>query len=68
MVGALGTNLLSPSVRTYGANYIFLILKGYHPLPWRDSISRPIAPVYLVADGDDITILRRQGRVPIVSE
>jgi hypothetical protein len=25
---------------------------NYHPLPWRDSISRPIALIYWVAVGD----------------
>jgi hypothetical protein len=29
-----------------------------NPIPWRDSISRPIAPVSLVAGGDDATRTR----------
>jgi hypothetical protein len=33
-------------------------------IPRRDSISRPIAPVSLVAGGDDTTIPRRQGKWP----
>jgi hypothetical protein len=28
---------------------------SYHPIPWRGSISRPIAPVSLVTGGDDTT-------------
>jgi hypothetical protein len=32
-----------------------------NPIPWRDSITRPIAPVSLVAGGDDTTGPRRQG-------
>jgi hypothetical protein len=36
--------------------------KSYHPIPWRDSMSRPIAPpVSSVAGGDDTTRPRRQG-------
>jgi hypothetical protein len=38
-----------------------LFLTTCHPIPWRDSISRPIAPVYSVAGGDDTTRPRRQG-------
>jgi hypothetical protein len=30
-------------------------LLNYHPIPWRDSISRPITPVSSVAGGDDPT-------------
>jgi hypothetical protein len=33
----------------------------YHPVLWRDSISRPIAPVSSVAGGVGITRLLRQG-------
>jgi hypothetical protein len=40
---------------------IFNIFQNYHPVPWRDSISRPIAPVSSVAGGDDTASLRRQG-------
>jgi hypothetical protein len=29
----------------------FFLFKSYHPTPWRDSISRPIAPVSSVAGG-----------------
>jgi hypothetical protein len=32
---------------------ITFFLKSYHPIPWRDSISRPIAPISSVAGGDD---------------
>jgi hypothetical protein len=32
----------------------FLILKGFHPIPWPDSISQPIASS--VADGDGTTM------------
>jgi hypothetical protein len=42
--------------------YIFSMLGIFYPLPWRDSISRPIAPVTFVAGGDDITRPRRQGK------
>jgi hypothetical protein len=35
--------------------------KNYHPIPWRDSISRPITTVSMVAGGDDTTRQRRQG-------
>jgi hypothetical protein len=41
------------------------VLKAtYHPVPWRDSISRPIAPVSTVAGGDDIT--RRRADVELI--
>jgi hypothetical protein len=36
-------------------------LKNYQPIPWRDSISRPIAPVSSVECGDDTTRPRRHG-------
>jgi hypothetical protein len=29
--------------------------KNYHPIPWRDSISRPIAPISGAAGGDVTT-------------
>jgi hypothetical protein len=35
--------------------------KSYLPIPWRDSISRPIAPVSSVECGDDTTRPRRHG-------
>jgi hypothetical protein len=35
---------------------IFLI---HHPIPWRDSISRNIAPAFSVAGGDDTARPRR---------
>jgi hypothetical protein len=35
---------------------------NYHPIPRRDSISRPIAPVSSVAGGDDTRRLRRPGQ------
>jgi hypothetical protein len=38
------------------------VCQHYHPMPWRDSISQPIAPVSLVSGGDDITRPRRQGK------
>jgi hypothetical protein len=31
----------------------FVYLSNYPPIPWRDSISRPITPVSSVAGGDD---------------
>jgi hypothetical protein len=34
----------------------YLFLKSYHPIPLRDSISRPIAPVSSMAGGDDNTM------------
>jgi hypothetical protein len=37
----------------------------YHPIPWRDSISRPIDPVSSVADGDNSARPRRQGELRI---
>jgi hypothetical protein len=37
------------------------IFKKYHPIPWRDSISRPIAPISSVAGGDVTTRPIRQG-------
>jgi hypothetical protein len=40
------------------------LLKSYHPIPWRDSISRLIALVSSVAGGDEpIHRPRRQGKV-----
>jgi hypothetical protein len=35
---------------------VFFPLKSYHPMPWRDSISRHIAPVSSVAGGDDTIV------------
>jgi hypothetical protein len=35
--------------------------KSCHPTPWRDLMSRPIAPVSLVAGGDYTTSPRLQG-------
>jgi hypothetical protein len=32
----------------------FFKFKNYHPLPWRDSISRSISPISSVAGGDDV--------------
>jgi hypothetical protein len=32
------------------------VFSSYHPISWRDSISRPIAPVSLVVGGDDTTM------------
>jgi hypothetical protein len=37
-------------------------LKGYHPIPWWDSISRPMAPVSSVVGGDDTPSPLRQGK------
>jgi hypothetical protein len=34
---------------------ITFILKRHHPMPWWDSISRPIVPVSLVAGRDNTT-------------
>jgi hypothetical protein len=42
--------------------HIFFLFKNYHSLPWRDSISRLIAPVSSVAGGDDTTRPRRRAR------
>jgi hypothetical protein len=36
-------------------------LKSHHPIPWRDSISRYIAPVSSVAGGDNTTRPRLRG-------
>jgi hypothetical protein len=36
------------------------LFQNYHSMPWRDSISRRIAPVSSVAGGDDTTRPRRQ--------
>jgi hypothetical protein len=41
--------------------------KNYHPIPWRESISRPISPISLVAGGDDTTRPRRQGSSPAIT-
>jgi hypothetical protein len=41
----------------------FFRFKNYHPVPWRDSISRPIAPVSSVAGGDYTSRPHRQGNV-----
>jgi hypothetical protein len=40
----------------------FFVFKSYHPIPWRDSISRPIDPVTSVAGGGDMTRPRRKGK------
>jgi hypothetical protein len=34
---------------------------NYHPIPQRDSISQPIAPISLVAGGDDTARPRHRG-------
>jgi hypothetical protein len=34
---------------------VIALFLNYHPLPWRDSISRPLVPVSLVEGGDDTT-------------
>jgi hypothetical protein len=39
------------------------IYQSYHPIPWPDSISRPIAPISLVAGGDVTTRLCRQANM-----
>jgi hypothetical protein len=39
----------------------FIFYKSNHPIPLRDSTSRPIAPVSSVVGGDDTTRSRRQG-------
>jgi hypothetical protein len=31
---------------------LYLFVKSFHPTPWRDSISRPIAPITSVAGGE----------------
>jgi hypothetical protein len=36
---------------------------SYHPIPWRDSISRPIAPISWVAGGDGTPSARRRGQM-----
>jgi hypothetical protein len=50
---------------TYVRAYHFF-LKSDHPIPWRDSISRPIAPVSSVAGRDDTTRLCRQGGYAVI--
>jgi hypothetical protein len=35
--------------------------KSYHPMPWRNSISGPVAPISPVAGGDNTTRPRRHG-------
>jgi hypothetical protein len=35
------------------SSFFLLLFKNYDPIPWWDSISRPIAPVSSVAGGDD---------------
>jgi hypothetical protein len=44
-----------PKLGTTAFFQMFLSPKSYHPIPWRDSISRPIAPISTVAGGDDTT-------------
>jgi hypothetical protein len=39
--------------------------KNYHPISWRDSISRPIAQISSVAGGDITTRPRRQGQLTL---
>jgi hypothetical protein len=44
------------NVRLWGQHKILIFFKkSYHPKPRRDSISRPIAPISLVAGGGDTT-------------
>jgi hypothetical protein len=40
-------------VKPTQTNKVPFKLKSYHPTPWRDSISRPIAPLLFVAGGGD---------------
>jgi hypothetical protein len=61
---AIETPLLSESISKHGIGillhtYIFIIIKSYHPIPWRDSISRHIVPVSSAAGGDDTSRPRR---------
>jgi hypothetical protein len=51
--------------RNVGLFIIFSVsffFKSCHPIPRRDSISRPIAPASSVAGGDDAIRPRRQGK------
>jgi hypothetical protein len=60
LMRSLIRQLLSPTL--VWLQYIFFtytsLNKYYHPIPWRDSISRPIAP----KSTDDTTRPRRQGQ------
>jgi hypothetical protein len=47
-------------VSVAGGRYIMQYFLSYHPIPWRDSILRPIAPVSSVAGGDFATRPRHQ--------
>jgi hypothetical protein len=38
---------------------VYKNINNYHLIPWRDSISGPIAPVSTVAGGDDVTMLKK---------
>jgi hypothetical protein len=48
------TSTLCLCIIIYNFNYNYLFFK-YHPIPWRDSISLPVAPVSSMAGGDDTT-------------
>jgi hypothetical protein len=66
--GAIGLHIRLAgfgSVAVIFLKFIFLnFFKSYRPVPWQDSISRPIAPISSVAGGDDTTRPCRQDNVP----
>jgi hypothetical protein len=41
----------------------YILLKNYHPIPWWESISRPLTPVSSAVCGVDTTIPHSQGKV-----
>jgi hypothetical protein len=41
---------------------VSIFVKCYHPNPWGDSISRPVAPISSEAGREDTTRPRRQGK------
>jgi hypothetical protein len=58
--GAVWQNPVGKNAREICCIYLYyyvllFYLLNYNPIPWRDSISRPIAPVSSVAYGDDTT-------------
>jgi hypothetical protein len=61
-VTAFGWDDILPSVHYTRPSKSFFIQKSYHPIPCRDSISRPVARVSSVAGWDDTTSPRRHGR------
>jgi hypothetical protein len=51
---------LAPQLRPVLGHHLREFFFSYRPIPWRDSISRPIPPFSSVAGGEDTTRPRRQ--------